>query len=72
MPNLSPYNPDATCPKCGFEDVATGYRPGTHFLCPSGTFVGEHLDRRCRRCQHEWAEECIAGDAERARDGAER
>lgn len=78
---LPPYDPDATCPKCGHEDVSTAYiGNGHHWNCkdhgaPPATFHGsrdccadEHLHRTCQRCHYLWREEVqAAAQAEGAR-----
>lgn len=56
MALLAPFEPAATCPKCGHDDVTTGYRSGAHYPCYEW---GEHLDRICRRCHHSWPQRCI-------------
>jgi predicted nucleic-acid-binding Zn-ribbon protein len=56
---VNPYDPDATCPKCGCQQVntyyCTDYTPWyreRRNRCPGG----EHLHRACSRCRYEWFE----------------
>ena len=66
---LKPYDPDATCPKCGHDDIMTVHhkfgRQST--VCSPSVSAyfrdmpeGEHLHRTCRRCRYEWPEAVIA------------
>lgn len=57
---MNPYDPNAKCPKCGGEDVASAFREfviqgnGT-----SPTTIGvakENILRTCRRCHFSWPE----------------
>jgi len=61
-----PFDPEATCPKCGHDDVrlrfSSGLSPwtgGCSSECPSA-WSGEHLDRRCKRCGYKWTERVAA------------
>ena len=65
MKPLPPYNPAASCPKCGGTDIGVRHEVGVHgHDCPLDglgwmgreccTF--EHLCRGCRRCGYAWAE----------------
>jgi len=57
---MKPFDPDATCPKCGYERIHTNYCEGGGrpdcYVCDSGN---KHLDRRCERCGYQWPEKCI-------------
>lgn len=59
---LPPFNPDATCPKCGHDVVKTMYQSrGCRFPADCGVRWdgSEHHDRVCQRCHFEWAESVI-------------
>lgn len=66
--DLPPYNPEATCPKCGHDDVHTRYEPTAHHhSCQVREMVtdpvcctAEHMERTCRRCGYQWPEACMA------------
>lgn len=70
------FNPDGKCPKCGHDDVATGYvvNSGRYgdpcYDLPRATREGEHLHRHCRRCSFEWCEACIDPEHEAPRSTA--
>ena len=51
--SLSPYNPNATCPKCGGEDIHTQFVPCLTRKNPSDEDV---IIRRCARCGYPWHE----------------
>jgi hypothetical protein len=59
---LPAYDPAATCPKCGGDDVRTVYvgSHGSWTSPPCGLFgpdrYAEHLDRICQRCHFVWPE----------------
>jgi hypothetical protein len=64
---MTPYNANATCPKCGNDDVNSQYHDG--MLCGlynSGCSANnydkgkEHVSRHCKRCHYEWAESPVA------------
>lgn len=67
--DLPPFDEDATCPKCGHDDVAVIYEANTHYrICeqhnaPTLTQPAccryEHFHRVCQRCRYLWAEACI-------------
>jgi hypothetical protein len=68
---LSPYKPDATCPKCGGKDVSTAYRETDlvwSCLYHHERIGGEHFDRTCRTCGYVWAEACLGKDEVLHRD----
>jgi transcription elongation factor Elf1 len=75
--SLPPYNPTATCPKCGHDDVRTFYvaehkawsTPGCGLL--SLDKYQEHLDRCCQRCHYEWAEAVLEPPHGAAAEGGE-
>lgn len=48
-----PFNPDASCPKCGGKDLGIQWHEGNHWGCQ---YWDEHLDRYCRTCGYKWAE----------------
>jgi hypothetical protein len=57
------YNPDGTCPKCGYDQVSTKYCEGAGHLwgwtresLHVGYGDGEFFIRKCERCGHQWAE----------------
>lgn len=65
---LPPFNADATCPKCGHDDVDTWYQltahchgkgwcaaREAHYLARK-CCEAEHLHRICKRCRFGWAE----------------
>ena len=66
---LPPFEPSATCPKCGYTGITTRYHDRVKAWCdevglpPEYTRArdefGEHLMRLCDRCKYEWAEACI-------------
>lgn len=69
--DLRPFNRNATCPKCGYEDVSTTYyndyqasmeSAGSRWPRPDYA----HLRRTCRHCGYEWYEAPL--DAEEASD----
>ena len=55
--NWPPYNPDARCPKCSYDDVGSLYCPGWDYHFPLSS-EGEWIKRTCRRCHYIWPEEC--------------
>jgi len=53
---MIPFNKDATCPKCGCEEVASSFT-GSHDFCYRCTGRGmDHIHRVCRRCHFRWNE----------------
>lgn len=60
---LPPFNPEATCPKCGYDLIGVLYQ---RFGCSYPARCGvrhtgpEHLDRVCQRCHYEWAEDVLS------------
>ncbi len=68
MPDiLKPYDPVATCPKCGHDDIDTAYvKYGGRYgmPCESWSQIAEreHLHRHCRRCHYEWCEAVLSQD----------
>jgi hypothetical protein len=67
-PSYPPYTgEDATCPKCGNEEVSTCYQPYGQFrgsateggFLVSGYEPTDWLARVCDRCDHAWPEACI-------------
>lgn len=55
---MEPYDPDAVCPKCGFEQVKSEY-----------VSDGDFLVRECLRCEHEWNETPLDTDRKAETDG---
>lgn len=58
--HMPPFNGEATCPKCGHDDIGTHYceeqaRTFTPHCASPWERVG-HLHRKCRRCNYEWIE----------------
>lgn len=57
------YDPEAKCPKCGYEKVRTLYEPVVHWADYSRDRdrmpTGEHLRRVCERCGYFWPERCV-------------
>ena len=58
---LPPFDPAATCPKCGYDEIGTSlhdpHQPGCR--CEGADRCREHLGRFCRRCHWQWAERVI-------------
>ena len=60
---LPPFNPDATCAKCGHDKVNMRFaRADSEFM--RGFRGWDWLTRRCDRCGYHWYEQCL--DAEGA------
>ena len=56
MNYLPRYNPDAHCPKCGYDAVATDYCQAIK----KGKYdFDEHFTRTCLRCGYGWREACL-------------
>lgn len=68
---LKPFDAEATCAKCGHDDLGTSYQRNGHCThypnrCPFAdslhdpkccdTKASEHIHRHCRRCHFEWPE----------------
>lgn len=64
---LEPFRGKAVCPKCGSKNTSTYYceRPLPPKPCwkffDSRHELLEHLDKRCRSCQHVWFTELWDG-----------
>ncbi len=64
---MKDFNPEAKCPKCGFDDINTQYFPRIDWIscCDySRTYnekqlLKEHLKRYCTRCHFAWPENII-------------
>jgi len=61
---MKPFNPKATCAKCGYADVATEFQPaGSLRLKPNTQYLEEVrvavLERTCRRCGYAWDEAAL-------------
>ena len=51
------YNPNATCPKYGGEEVSTGYREKDSYGDICYPYIErEHHRLHCQRCHYEWPE----------------
>lgn len=64
---LPPFNPDAKCPKCGFEQITVRFKyakPGQTLSRSEAVDAGasEWLLRHCERCQFNWDEACVEGN----------
>jgi len=58
---VRPYDESATCPKCGYADIATTYDdpgccPGPRPWHPDTHYGSGLLVRRCCRCGYTWVE----------------
>ena len=64
---MKPYDPNASCPKCGHDYVETGYEEACHWATADTLKrpAKEHLRRTCGRCGFNWPERCFeqANDA---------
>lgn len=58
---MAPFNPDATCPKCGHDKVGTLHQEPLHQSCDPSCRdnLPERLQRRCERCRYDWNEAVI-------------
>lgn len=54
--DLDPFNPDATCPKCGHDGVEAKYCVYTGAFSHQTT---EWIRRQCKRCGFLWDERCL-------------
>lgn len=68
---MKPFDPEATCIKCGGDDISTRYEAKKVCLrCKPGD-IGPHssperLSRHCRRCGYDWYEKPLGARGERA------
>lgn len=59
---LKPFDPDASCPKCGHRVVGIAYcrHPKVFSDCDHlihyGARIGEHMHRTCKQCGYVWFE----------------
>jgi transcription elongation factor Elf1 len=57
---MKPFNPDATCPKCGNDEISSCHVPERLRLFISCSDNDqepeEHIRRRCTRCYYRWNE----------------
>lgn len=64
MTALTPFDPEAKCPKCGHDDVRVNHVGGYRYSCTHEAKPRhpetEHLDRTCQRCHFGWAEAVLA------------
>ena len=62
-----PYNPKATCPKCGGKGNTTSFHE-TDSRCRRAwireVFLGAHMHRSCSLCGYEWDELPLAAKPE--------
>lgn len=57
MSALAPFNPEATCPKCGHDDIRSSFHRNVHDCGFREPYIREeHLERLCRRCSFSWME----------------
>jgi hypothetical protein len=62
------YDPEARCPKCGYDCVATKHLREEWSYPPTSLekefeprlVWPEHLERRCVRCDYAWREATVA------------
>jgi predicted nucleic-acid-binding Zn-ribbon protein len=55
---LAPFNPNATCSKCGHDQVSMSWERATGDFARE--FIGfEWLVRLCERCGYDWKEQCL-------------
>lgn len=66
MSALQPFNADATCPKCGHDEVGANHWKVGEYLYADGYARGERerIRRHCGRCGWNWDEAPL--DAPRA------
>ena len=56
-----PFDPEATCPKCGYDKVLTHFCPDAAPAELCWPYIDEeHMHRECDRCQFEWLEKTNA------------
>lgn len=60
---LPPFDPEARCPKCDYDDVGTSHRADGCRDTACGTCPAEALVRTCRRCSFQWAEAPVKKEA---------
>lgn len=54
---MKPFDPNATCPKCGGGEVTTVFVRRAYWSDYGGVQPdGEHLARTCTACGYAWAE----------------
>jgi hypothetical protein len=57
---MKPFNPDATCPKCGHDEISSLHVPernrGHIYSTEQDQERAEHIRRRCQRCHYSWNE----------------
>lgn len=68
---MEPYNPSATCPKCGHDDVNTAHHAKGKYMGTSRmaehfktSYPPENMWRSCRRCGFGWPQAPINAEAE--------
>lgn len=52
---MKPFDPTATCPKCGHDDIGAQFH--AERTTDTGRALPECMIRRCRRCDYGWLEE---------------
>ena len=59
---MQAYNPNATCPKCGSEDIDTQFRQTKQAedAVLDGYSWGEFLRRDCQNCGYAWGQMTVA------------
>lgn len=65
---MKPFDPEATCPKCGNNYVTHRYcsgHPMSNPFCPHG----EHIDRRCGGCGYSWYERTLDSEEVQVENG---
>jgi ribosomal protein S27AE len=66
---MKPFDPAATCVKCGGDDISTHYEEEK--LCSRCGPLSDHsnperLSRHCGRCGYDWYEKPLGARGERA------
>lgn len=66
---MNPFNPKATCPKCGHDEIGSCHVPernrGQIYSTEHDQERAEHIRRRCQRCYYSWNEATLdCGESE--------
>ena len=64
---MKDFDPNAKCPKCGYEEINTNYFEKVEWVSSCDTcrtyngkqVVKEHLKRMCTRCHFTWPENIL-------------